>query len=501
MTVHAPARGPVAPIALGIAGSETLDDFDSPINQAKGAKQRKQTKFNELPSPTLPIKSSKADSQSGSEEWKWGRAMNNDWVSAFLAFLMMSSVPFIVLLMLHSCRFHQCAISGSLYEAMTDGVSWKWLPPVTTRAWVIYIGWFLFQLALFKWMPGPIDHGQPTNAGYTLAYKVNGWNAWFFSHAVLFVAVYVLGLFPATIIADEWFAMWTVLNTFGYFWTFVAYFKAWFAPTHHDDCKWSGSLLYDLFMGVEHNPRVNDWFDFKLFFNGRPGILGWSVINFSFAAKQYAEHGFVSNSMIVVHLFHLIYILDFFKHEGWYLRTIDIAHDHFGFYLAWGDTVFLPMTYTLQSLYLLYHPVQLSTPALIGVLALGFSGYGIFRAVNNQKDRVRKTKGKCMIWGKPATYIEVNYMTRDGPRSSLLLTSGFWGLSRHFNYVGDLMLSSAMCLACGVTHLLPYFYITFMTIVLLHRVGRDQARCQAKYGKYWDEYCRLVPYKVLPFIY
>jgi 7-dehydrocholesterol reductase len=259
--------------------------------------------------------------------------------------------------------------------------------------------------------------------------------------------------------------------------------------------------MYDLFMGVEHNPRVAGWFDFKLFFNGRPGILGWSVINLSFAAKQYEQHGFVSNSMLAVHLLHLTYILDFFYHEGWYLRTIDIAHDHFGFYLAWGDTVFLPMTYTLQSLYLLYNPVQLSTPALLAVLALGWSGYGVFRAVNNQKDRVRQSKGRCLIWGKPARYLEVHYSTLDGPRSSLLLTSGFWGLSRHFNYVGDLMISSAMCLACGCQHLLPYFYIIFMTIVLLHRVGRDHARCSAKYGPYWQEYCRLVPYKVLPYVY
>jgi 7-dehydrocholesterol reductase len=44
--------------------------------------------------------------------------------------------------------------------------------------------------------------------------------------------------------------------------------------------------MYDLFMGVEHNPRLGEWFDFKLFFNGRPGIVGWTVSNFSFAAKQ-----------------------------------------------------------------------------------------------------------------------------------------------------------------------------------------------------------------------
>ena len=329
------------------------------------------------------------------------------------------------------------------------GVGWSWLPPTSVKAWLIYIVWFMFQLLLYRFMPGPVDYGQPTNAGYTLAYRVNGWNAWFVSHLALFVAVFVLRLFPATIVADEWFALFGVLNAFGYFWTLVAYVKAWVAPTHKEDCKWSGSFMYthrthiahtlaravlqllcvcllnlssplprvryDLFMGVEHNPRVAGWFDFKLFFNGRPGILGWSIINLSFAFKQYATHGYVSNSMVAVHLLHLTYILDFFYHEGWYLRTIDIAHDHFGFYLAWGDTVFLPMCYTLQSLYLLYNPVQLSTPALLAVLALGFSGYGVFRAVNNQKDRVRLHKGQCTIWGQPARYLEVHYSTKDGP--------------------------------------------------------------------------------------
>ena len=26
-----------------------------------------------------------------------------------------------------------------------------------------------------------------------------------------------------------------------------------------DDCKWSGSVMYDMFMGVEHNPRISEW--------------------------------------------------------------------------------------------------------------------------------------------------------------------------------------------------------------------------------------------------
>jgi 7-dehydrocholesterol reductase len=64
--------------------------------------------------------------------------------------------------------------------------------------------------------------------------------------------------------------------------------------------------MYDLFMGIEQNPRFGDWFDFKLFFNGRPGIVAWSVINFSMAAKQYELYGEVTNSMVLVNVLHLV---------------------------------------------------------------------------------------------------------------------------------------------------------------------------------------------------
>jgi len=44
--------------------------------------------------------------------------------------------------------------------------------------------------------------------------------------------------------------------------------------------------------------------------------------------------------LLRLHLhFQAIYVVDFFANEDWYLRTIDICHDHFGFYLAWGDLV------------------------------------------------------------------------------------------------------------------------------------------------------------------
>lgn len=145
--------------------------------------------------------------------------------------------------------------------------------------------------------------------------------------------------------------------------------------------------------GVEHNPRLGSHpysFDFKIFFNGRPGICAWTLINLCFAATQYQRFGFVSNSMWILNLLQAIYVLDFFWNEGWYLRTIDITMEHFGFYLSWGDLCWLPFMYTLQGLFLSSHPVQLSPAGCIGVLGLGLGGYALFRCVNREKDRFRK---------------------------------------------------------------------------------------------------------------
>lgn len=158
--------------------------------------------------------------------------------------------------------------------------------------------------------------------------------------------------------------------------------------------------------------------------------------------------------------------------------------------------------YTLQARYLVENPVILSDAALWSIFVLGIVGYLIFRFSNNQKDLLRQTKGDCTIWGKSADYVVAKYCSADGKEhESLLLCSGFWGLARHFNYLGDLMLSSAFCLACGFDHILPYFYIIYMAILLLHRIHRCNQRCQGKYGPDWDKYCQRVPYKLIPYIY
>jgi 7-dehydrocholesterol reductase len=252
-------------------------------------------------------------------------------------------------------------------------------------------------------------------------------------------------------------------------------------------------------MGVELNPRLGQNWDFKLFYNGRSSILGWSLIDLSFIAYQYQTHGYVSKSILLSTLFHTIYILDFFYNESWYLRTIDIAHDHFGFYLAWGTTAFLPTFYTLQVQYLARNPTPLTTTQALSILTIGLSAYALFRSVNHQKDLVRRTHGNTHIWGRPATFITTKYTTSDGnSHQSLLITSGWWGVCRHANYLADLILSWAMCAPCGTRHVLPWSYLVFMGVLLVHRIRRDEGRCRAKYGVGWEEYVEKVRWKLVP---
>jgi 7-dehydrocholesterol reductase len=343
--------------------------------------------------------------------------------------------------------------------------------------------------------------GAVTPAGNRLTYRINGLQAWAISHLLFFIGAFGFEWFSPTILFDHWGALLWVMNGIGFVLAAFVYLKAYLFPSFRTDRKFSGSLLYDFFMGIELNPRIG-LIDLKLFFNGRPGIVAWTLINISFASAQYAHYGYVTNSMWILNLLQGMYVLYFFWKEAWYLKTIDIHHDHFGWMLAWGDCVWLPYMYTLQGLFLVFHPVQLSMEYAIGILVLGLGGFYIFASANNQKDKFRRLEGEGLIWGRKPVSIPCEYMTQDGEiRKSSLLVSGWWGLSRHMNYTGDLLLSLAYSLVCGGTYLFPYFYFVFLSILLIHRCIRDEKRCRDKYGAPWIEYCQQVPYRLIPYIW
>lgn len=425
----------------------------------------------------------------------WGRSVNpcrNTKITTFM-------LPFVaqtIVILFFGLANPELSLHNMRFDLHIFAVVLWW---ICFQALLAIVPDFLHKL--IPWYIGGVRQGQITPAGHKLKYNINGLQAWIITHVLFAVAVYI-GIINATVIARNWMQIFLVANVLGLALSVFAYIKAFKAPSYPDDDKITGMWYYDFVMGIEFNPRIFG-IDMKLFFNGRPGIIGWTLINCSFAAYQIQKFGCLTNSMILVNILQAIYVIDFFWNEDWYLRTIDICHDHFGWVLAFGDTVWLPFLYTLQAVYLSNNYVEISSVSFWLILIIGLIGYGIFRLANYQKNLFRQNDPmKIKMFGKTPMYIECKYVTKDGTshRSSLLI-SGLWGISRHMNYTGDLLLSLAYCLACGFDSVVPYFYVVYMTILLVTRCWRDETRCQNKYGKDWETYCKIVPYRFLPYVY
>ncbi|XP_023369664.1 lamin-B receptor [Otolemur garnettii] len=255
----------------------------------------------------------------------------------------------------------------------------------------------------------------------------------------------------------------------------------------------SGNAVYDFFIGHELNPRIGT-FDLKYFCELRPGLIGWVVINLVMllAEMKVQERTAPSLAMILVNSFQLLYVVDALWNEEALLTTMDIIHDGFGFMLAFGDLVWVPFIYSFQAFYLVKHPNEVSWPMASLIIVLKVCGYVIFRCANSQKNAFRKNPSDPKL---------AHLKTIHTSTGKSLLVSGWWGFVRHPNYLGDLLMALAWSLPCGFNHILPYFYVIYFTMLLVHREARDENHCKKKYGLAWEKYCQRVPYRIFPYIY
>lgn len=379
----------------------------------------------------------------------------------------------------------------------TVGHMWRPVFWGSTTAWLIIAVYAAFELALMKLLPGRALKAPLTPAGYTPVYRANGVSAFALTILTFVFGAFVLRLFPASIIYDHFGELLGALNLVSLILCLVLYLKGRFRPSGPDH-GYTGNFIFDYFWGTELHPRILGW-DVKMFTNCRFGMMGWPLIALSFAAAQYARHGFVSDSMQVAVALQVIYVAKFFWWETGYLQTMDITHDRAGFYICWGCLAFLPSVYTCSTLYLVDHPNALGTPFSLVLLGTGVTSIVITYLADAQRRRVRDTQGKIMVWGKPPVLIVARYTTGDGKQNqNLLLASGWWGVARHFHYVPEYV--GAVCWTIPVLFddALPYFYLTFLVILLTHRAFRDDSRCAAKYGADWERYRKAVPYRIIP---
>ncbi|KAL7558443.1 hypothetical protein ACA910_015781 [Epithemia clementina (nom. ined.)] len=364
----------------------------------------------------------------------------------------------------------------------------------------LVLGWLLFQVILERCLPCELVEGVPVlgNPNHRLAYRINGHLAFWIS---LFVSQFgypywheesqsiQFTSFPLqdwlyqhlSEIALVTIGLTMVLSIYLYVDSFVGDKIL----AHGGN---SGIPPYDFFMGRELNPRL--WsFDWKVFCELRPGLIGWMLINIACLRQQYIQLGYVTGSMLMINLFQGIYVWDALYQERAILTTMDVTTDGFGFMLVFGDLAWVPFTYSLQARYLVNHDPHLSYLSLAAIFALYIVGYTIFRGANGQKDVFRRDPLDPQV--AHLSFLQTK-------RGTKLLTSGWWGMARKINYTGDWIMGLTWCLVCGFGSIVPYYYAIYFAILLVHRSMRDDQMCQAKYGEDWQTYKQLVPYRFIP---
>uniref|UniRef100_M0ZSD1 Delta(14)-sterol reductase n=1 Tax=Solanum tuberosum TaxID=4113 RepID=M0ZSD1_SOLTU len=344
-----------------------------------------------------------------------------------------------------------------------------------TPSWTsvaMLIGYFLYLATVGSILPGKLVPGATLSDGTRLHYRCNGLLS-------LLLLVLLLGvgsqmnLVSPTAIADRGLELLSTTFIFSVLVTLMLYLVGLNSRAKSSSLKphVSGNLIHDWWFGIQLNPEFMG-IDLKFFFV-RAGMMGWLLINLSVLAKCVIEAK-LSQSMILYQLFCGLYILDYFFYEEFMTSTWDIIAERLGFMLGW---------------WLLSNNVELTTAAIIANCLVFLIGYSVFRGANKQK-HVFKKDPKAPIWGSPPKVI-----------GGKLLASGYWGIARHCNYLGDLLLASSFSLPCGISSVVPYFYPIYLLILLIWRERRDEARCAEKYKDVWAEYRKLVPYRILPYVY
>ena len=249
----------------------------------------------------------------------------------------------------------------------------------------------------------------------------------------------------------------------------------------------SNSFWLDLYLGRLKNPQ---WFsnriDGKMLLYLIGGIgLELNLILFYFQYRE--ENQSMTNIITYISLF-TFFTTEYFYHEHVHLYTFDFLVEYVGFKLTWGCLVFYPFFYPIV-IWCNIQPVSLSFIRQMLSISVFFLGWILSRGANNQKYLFRtQPKARFLGFIEPKTVNE------------RLLCSGWWSLSRHINYLGDILMAVGLSLAIN-GGIVPWLYPFYYVCLFIARERTDFDRCKEKYGRDWDEYCQRVPYRIVPFLY
>ncbi len=320
----------------------------------------------------------------------------------------------------------------------------------------------------------------PSIEGNTPVYKLNGLALFLITGLVAGLA-HLLDWFSLSTLLSHFLGLFIVTNVFAFL------LSGWFYWRSNREERAAMSFLSGYFYGVTTNPR---WFGVDVkFFSYRPSLIGLALLNASFAVTQYEQHGGLTLAMVLYQAFTFIYVFNYFQFEYGMVHTWDLISERFGWMLIWGDYVLVPFFYCWVGWWLVHSSAEPSPASAAALVALFVLGFCLFRGANQQKHNFKRNPN-VKIWGQPARSLD-----------GRLLISGFWGIGRHLNYTGEILIYCSFALTAGFQSWWPYLLPLWLGILLCHRSLRDEKRCRAKYGELWERYSQRVRYSMLPLVY
>jgi protein-S-isoprenylcysteine O-methyltransferase Ste14 len=333
-----------------------------------------------------------------------------------------------------------------------------------------------------RWVTGYVTRPNSTEK---LRYRLNGLIVLFVVLLGWFLACYLELLPWDYFYTVRWYALAGAI-VFGLIFSFVLVYNQ--APV----CP---SFFKDFFFGRLENPQL--WggrVDAKMWLY-LVGAIMLELNILSFSAYHYLQFGTESNPGIFLATGLLTYfVIDYLTFEEVHLYTYDFFAERVGFKLGWGCIAFYPFFYAIPvwAVAELPNPGQPIAMLVIAVLVF-FGGWSLARGANMQKYFFKKDPTRAFLGITPKTLTDGNKQ---------LLVNGYWGLSRHINYLGEIGMATGIVLAIGYPGMIwPWLYPLYYVALLFPRQAADDKRCAKKYGPLWDEYEKKVKYRIIPFIY
>ncbi|KAJ7139465.1 ERG4/ERG24 ergosterol biosynthesis protein [Mycena epipterygia] len=380
-------------------------------------------------------------------------------------------------------------VPSRIFLTLSDPAWWKGL--WDAEAALLYLAWYAFCVASWAILPGARVEGTILRTGNKKQYKINAFSTFIVAISLTLGTIYNYGPQSFTFLYNKFVGFVTAAIIMSVVQAAFCYASSFRPGALLALGGNTGNHVYDFFIGRELNPSIGS-LDLKTFHELRPGMILWALIDISMVCEQaHRRGGFgnVTDSLWLVVVFQIGYVADSLYNEPDIFRQMDITTDGFGFMLSVGDLTWVPFVYSLQARYLVFHPIELGPMWTAAVLLLNLAGLHIFRAANTEKNDFRRG----------ANPKNLKFFTTES--GSTLLTSGWWGASRHPNYLGDFLMALAWSLPTGFDTPATYFYVVYFAVLLIHRQRRDDENCERKYGKDWKKYMGLVPYRIIPYVY